>query len=418
MDDRSNYLKIDEAARLLGVSTRWVYRRIWSGELPASKVGGLYFIDRQDLQALMEHKRSGKTADLIETPASAVLLKCGYCFRLLTSDELVGEVCEFEACERLVCKYCLEQGVRHCAAHAPSRDQKFSEAQQLYQQGDIPVLVKSSSARLMELNFLNRIQARLARFTSLIHPLSGELLNIPDWDALLETKDERAEVMRMLDKVLLDSETEARQPLNASLCYRIPQQKKQKGPPLEITIQVISRLPLMLRDGFDTRPLSAEDLTPLLLRHAEEAQRQQVFRMVVWASMTGWDASARQVVQGEPGAALGTGRAAFMHRMALYYLFDLHKGELFYNLLDDRARPYAELFAPVLLAEEIGEAAAALEKRLLVYESLPLDEAVQILPYRRETLQQAFKRLAATGRYALMEAPGLGTTIVREKHAI
>ena len=50
----SEYLKISEAAQLLGVTKRWVYRRVLSGELPASKVGNLYFIHRSDLKSLME----------------------------------------------------------------------------------------------------------------------------------------------------------------------------------------------------------------------------------------------------------------------------------------------------------------------------------------------------------------------------
>jgi len=54
----SDFLKINKAARYLGVTRRWVYRRIWSGDLPASKVGSLYFIRQQDLDALIEQGKS------------------------------------------------------------------------------------------------------------------------------------------------------------------------------------------------------------------------------------------------------------------------------------------------------------------------------------------------------------------------
>lgn len=54
-------LKIADAARLLGVNRRTIYRRIWNGELPASKVGGLYFIRRTDLEDLLTPKQKQAT---------------------------------------------------------------------------------------------------------------------------------------------------------------------------------------------------------------------------------------------------------------------------------------------------------------------------------------------------------------------
>jgi hypothetical protein len=36
--------KIDNAPRLAGVACRWLYRRTWSGNLPASRVGGFLLV--------------------------------------------------------------------------------------------------------------------------------------------------------------------------------------------------------------------------------------------------------------------------------------------------------------------------------------------------------------------------------------
>lgn len=406
MTDPSQYLKIDEAARLLGVSRRWVYRRIWSGELPASKVGGLYFIPRQALQALLAGGRPLADEPEPTAPVSA-RLKCGACYRLLESDAEIGEVCQSEGCAELICSQCLAEGVQHCAQHSPSREQKWEAVQRRFQQGELPLLLKSSSARLRELNFLNRIQMRLETIRSLFHPQTGESITIPDWNLLLEQHDERAEVMRLRGKVVLDTGMLAQTPLNAAVTYRLPLMRNQKGAPLEIHVQVFSRLENMLRDGFDTQPLSAEQLQAHIIRLSEAAQRGVAFQIVVLAATTGWDAAARQVLLGDER------EKAFSHRQFLLYLFDLERSELLYNRRDDRLRLYAELFAPLLPAEELEDVIRMIEKEMLVYDSLTLQYAIEILPYPAATLQRAFERLAGAGKYALTDVPNLGLTLVR-----
>jgi excisionase family DNA binding protein len=406
-NDSTNYLKIDEAARLLRVTRRTIYRRIWSGDLPATKTGGLYLIRREDVQALLEKGQvtSGKETNHLETTASS--LKCGSCYRLIGSDTQIGDVCLAEGCEELICTACLSEGIQYCARHSPTRDQKWAKALSRFQRGEIPVLVKAGTARLRELNFLNRIQVRISRINSLIHPLSGEALTISNWEAYLQSGDERAEVMRLLGKVLLDSETVTRQPLNAFLRYLIPQQKGQKGLPVEILVEALSRLPEMIRDGFSTQPMGVEDLAPWLSRFSDQAQRSQTFKLVVLASTTGWDAASRLAIQ---GVSSGEG---FAHRTALFYLFDLEKGELLYNLNDDRSRRYAELFAPLLPSEELEEVTKAVENELVIHDSLTFQYATQILPYPQHLIRQAFERLAATGGFALTDLPDLGAAIVR-----
>lgn len=405
VDDAAQYLKIDDAARLLGVSRRWVYRRIWSGELAASKIGGLYFIQRSVLEDLLSQR---STAPAFQKEEALSQEKCGYCYRLLTSDEQIGEVCQAPGCEKIICSQCLAEGIHHCAAHTPSRDQKLEEMQQRQQRGEIQLLVKGSAARLLEINFINRLQARLEQISNLIHPLSSELLSIQDWSEHSQRGDQRSQVMRLLNKVMLDSGTLARTPLNAFLTYTLPPQKRQKGTGVQIHIQVISRLAEMARQGFDTLPLSAEDLQPWLVQYSDEAQQSGAFHFLVLASPSGWDASARQLVQGKAAGS------AFMHRLLLVYLYDLAQGELVYNTHDERTRAYAELFTPLQPEEQIEEAGRAIENELVQHKSLALDYAAQILPFSPTLLRQAFDRLAAGGQYTLLQLPEYGLVIARK----
>lgn len=406
----ADYLKIEEVAQILRVSTRTVYRRIWSGDLPASKVGGLYYVRRADLNALLE---PGQALPSLEPAAApSAMLKCGACFRLITSEAQVGATCKAPGCERLICSQCLSEGIDECDQHRPSRQQRVQQAEQRLQRGELPLLLTASSARLRELNFLNRLHDRLARLASLVHPVTQEVLNITDWDAILTQGDERAEVMRLAGKVFLDTVTLSQAPLNASLHFRIPPHKNQKGLPLEILIQSLSHIAVMQREGFDSQAFSKDELAAWLVRLSKEAQDNQVMMMVVLAATTGWQDEARRVIQGAAGGRPG-GEIAFMHRHLLLYLFDLENGDLIYNLQDDRARQYAELFAPLLPAEELREVSAAIETQLGNYDSLALNYAAETMPYSRELLKRAFERMAGFGEYKLVEIPEDGLTLVR-----
>jgi putative molybdopterin biosynthesis protein len=60
MLDQSNVISIltvDEAAQELKISPATVYRMIWSGQLPAYRIGRLVRIERSDLIELIQRLR-------------------------------------------------------------------------------------------------------------------------------------------------------------------------------------------------------------------------------------------------------------------------------------------------------------------------------------------------------------------------
>ena len=82
LENPQDFLKIDDAVRLLGVSRRTVYRWIWDGKLTASKVVGQYRIRRQDLEALLGERTSPDTDQAVEErPQRTDVPKCGHCSR-------------------------------------------------------------------------------------------------------------------------------------------------------------------------------------------------------------------------------------------------------------------------------------------------------------------------------------------------
>lgn len=404
----SEYMKIAEAARFLGVTQRWVYRRVLTGELPASKVGGLYFINRRDLQALIDGGRvSPSDEDIPEPSPTLPRLKCGFCYRLLRDESEIGGLCATPGCGDTICRQCWQLHIHTCARHSPSRAERLQSAREGLQSGEVQVLVEAPAARFSEINFLNRIHARLQGFSTLIHPLSGEAINISAWDEILETGDERAELMHLLGKVALDTNTIAQQPLNAWHHY-LAKPKSRKGSALELHVQVVSNMERMVRDGFDTRPLSLNDLYTWIEKLVELPAKSGNFRLVLLASPTGWEDSVLNLVS-------GNGMAAFSHRLALLYLFDLEKTGLSFNSADAIARRYAELFRPVLPNEETAEVITAVLELMGAHDSLTLEEAQRSLPFPPEKVSRAFNDMAADGTFILTEIKGLGTTLVKRQ---
>ena len=176
---------------------------------------------------------------------------------------------------------------------------------------------------------------------------------------------------------------------------------------MAVVAQVLSRSKTILQLGYDNQPLGPDELTPVLVKLGEQAQRDQVFTLIMLAATTGWNAEARTLVRGE---STGT---AFSHRWLLVYLNDLENRDLIYNRSDSRARGYADLFLSILPGEDVDEVINAIEKEMGMYDSMTLPQALQTLSYSQSSIEKAFAQMAANGRFALTEIQGIGQAIVR-----
>jgi hypothetical protein len=173
-------------------------------------------------------------------------------------------------------------------------------------------------------------------------------------------------------------------------------------------VRVLSRLPEMIRDGFDTRPIDEDTLSAELAKLAQETdpRGRQIPTIALFAAATGWTPEARRLIVGDaPGTAFSPGAL-------LVYLFDLPEGKLIYNPQDDRLRGYAELFTPLLPSEELKEVRQAIENEMITYDTLTLQHAAETLPFPRERIRQAFEQLAQTGDYTLLDLPDLGLALI------
>ncbi len=398
----SDYLKVSEIAKMLGVTKRWVYRRIWNGELPASKVGKLYFVRREDVDILLDKQRDA-SQDESEQPS---LEKCGNCLRLTSTANIV-DVCAHGECEKPLCSDCWGQGKRTCQPHEPTRAQKWAEAQKKQAQHDL--LLLAGDARLKEINFINRIQKGLSEVDTLIHPQTEEIVIVENWDTIKVQRDQRREVMQLLGRFTLSKETTSHIPLNLSLRYPIRPVPGQTGGSITIYVETFSHLPAMVNDGFDTQLFGKDELREQLLKFSETADNAQESFLVVLAATTGWDEDARRQITGTDT------ERPFIHRFARFYLYDMETNELTYNQQDRLSRGYAELFSPLLKEEQLEDVMGAIEERLhsWAYDHITLAEVKKLLPqYATRLLEEAFQRLATRDDYILDEGIADSTTLI------
>ena len=144
MTPTTNLLRIKEVADLLGVTTRTVYRRIWAGDLPATKLGGLYYVKRTDLDALLGELPVEAGSLSLHALPEPVLLKCGSCLRVLPSRDRVSASCSAVGCSEVICKDCASKGIQRCRQHVITTDDKWQEALAAQQAGQISLLVRGS----------------------------------------------------------------------------------------------------------------------------------------------------------------------------------------------------------------------------------------------------------------------------------
>lgn len=395
MVQESKLLRIKEVADLLGVNVRTVYRRIWEGKLPASKVGGLYYIRESDLQALLQ-----LDSDENEQKAG---LKCDSCLRILrNASEVYGE-CLSDNCKALICKECAANGLRYCREHSPE------------QESDEPALkkilgklnVSSNEARLRETAYLERVIARISQVDSLVDPETGDILSVTDWSKYLIDGDSRADVLQITGKAFLEAREVARLPLNAWAKFRLSDYHRASKHPIFIEIKVLSRLARMIKENRDTAPLEKTELSEALYRVQEEAKADPGFRFIVFAATTGWSKNVRDSV------SKGDHRSLSLPPNALLYLYDIEDGELIYDKKDPVARQYAGLFIPISVREEAQGAIDTLERLMASrgHSSLTLEDAVLSTPHPRPVIEEAFRLMAQSGLYRQLNMDDLGIVI-------
>jgi excisionase family DNA binding protein len=459
-----NFLGIREAADYLSVEYKTIYRLVRSGELPAGKIGGVYRIRKEDIdaywarQAGVEHARPvvehchacgepmasrdfvGGQCDVCgapickvcwqlddahlcsdhadmateeaepaaEAPPPASMLRCSYCSRVIADPAHIAGHCQEPACDEPLCRTCQDAGEHYCRAHAPTASQKLEMAREQLARGEISVLVPRGEAKRREINFINRFDRKILSIDAVRNPISGAICRVDRWDTHHETGDDTGRLMELLRTGYLERQISDTMPFNLRSLYRVADGKTRKGEPATLLIEarVVSHLESHLRDGFDARPMGVDELLPMLNEARRDAEATQTIHILGLASTSGWDQDARHYV-----AAPHSGES-FNHRLLLPCLIDLVDHALIVNPADPRLESFAALYSLKMFEEEVADTVKYLRDATWV-ESVTLSQAMKRLAVDERVVQEAFRRLAGTDEYNIDEINGLGTVISR-----
>ncbi len=399
-DNSKPFLSIREAAQYLGVEYKTLYRIVLSGKLPASRIGGIYRISREDLHRYLEEQKSTRVTDSFPS--------CGRCRRLIRNPEMVGGRCQHIACESLLCRACwADEQDRYCSEHRKSPELKLAEAQQRLASGEIAVLVTAPEAREKELNFIGRFDQRIRQLREVISPVDGRRLHVKSWEAIHEEHSDEEPKQVSYGGVLSSTNRPVVLPRNLRSTYSLFSDRKAKQGGFVIEAAVFSHIRAYREDGFDTRPISHAELIWLLEQIVSSAKNHGVLFILGLASPTGWSHEAREAITGE-----STGRG-FSSIYVSTCLIDLRNNSLVSNPSDNRLKPFLSVFCGDLDEEIVARVVNFVEEKLLSRESQTLSEVVEATGADAKLVKEAFIRLKQRGGYTLSQLDDLGLTILR-----
>jgi excisionase family DNA binding protein len=393
------FLSIREASQYLGVEYKTLYRIVLSGKLPASRVGGIYRIKREDLDRYLDEQK-------LTTRESFPV--CGRCRRMIRSPELTGGRCQHAACEALLCRTCwADEQDRYCLEHKKSPELKLAEAQQRLAKGETAVLVTAAEARAKELNFIGRFDQRIRQLREVISPVDGRRLHIKSWEDIHEehSEGETAAVSHTGNASTIVHPTVL--PRNSRSVYSLFSDRKAKQGGFVIEASVFSHIRAYREDGFDSKPASHAELVWLLEQTIFSAKNYGALFIVGLASPTGWAPEAREVISGE-----GTARG-FSSIYISPCLIDLRDNSLVFNSSDNRLKPFISVFSGDLNEEVIRHVMDFVDTKLLSRDSQTLKEVVEATGTDAVLVKEAFTRLKQRGGYTLSQLNDLGLTILR-----
>lgn len=384
------FLSIREVAEYLDVDYKTIYRLVQAGEMPAGKVGGVYRLRRQDVEAYFARQQQALAQEAAETQ-EAERVKCGRCLRLLLPDSAAG-FCSMADCDEPLCPTCWQDDPDHrCRRHVLSPEARLRQARAQLAQGEVPLLLTSEAAHRREFLYLSRVEAKLRELDRFPHPLNGSSVRVPDWGAI-ESREQGLEHFREAAAGFLDQARTSFLPTNPRYTYKL-----SRGLLLEIV--VYSDLGAHLKQGFVTQPTSLTELFEMLSQAIRRAEAENSLIVLGIAATTGWEQEAiTLVVGGEDG------QRPFHHRLVAPVLVDLAGDHLIWNRTDTRLDRLAPLLSSEMDMDVVQGLMDAVERLFRTGRTGVLQsEMVERGRAPVEAVAAAFDRLAASGDYEVKE---------------
>ena len=115
----SQYLTLEQAAEILGVEYKTVYRLVRAGDLPAGRIGRVYRIKAEDLDAYFEHSKQAVAAGAQRPIAPLQDLRCCITGKRIVSELDIGGYSADTG--EPICREAWKAGRRRAAGNEQSR---------------------------------------------------------------------------------------------------------------------------------------------------------------------------------------------------------------------------------------------------------------------------------------------------------
>lgn len=387
MDKSKNYLTIEQAAEVLGVEYKTVYRLVRSGEIPAGRIGRVYRILKGDLEGYFEGQKQ------ILSGGPREYTHCGVCGQQMVSELSVAGHCN--TCGRPICPACWSvKKQRTCPQHSTMSSGARSATSSEFQthadrvaelRKDGRSVVTGEESPVIEATFVREFFERMAGLTCITDPVTGLEME----PASARTRHEEG-------------------PGVSGRFSRFVFRTGGWGKPkvaVAIEGQYMIHAEALAKQGYDAEPVTRIELQEavnLLTKEQNKVPMKGVFRVVQLGSPTGFSEDAIEWVCS--GKANGSNLAIG--------LVDLASGEFYCSLGESRLVSFSPLLSPMTWLSELARAVAAIEEILSTQKSLTLANAISRLELSPCVTRAAFTQLG-TESYALDELDDLGLVISR-----
>ncbi len=384
-------------AQYLGMGYKAVWRLVLSGELPASKIGGVYRIKRQDAEAFLEQRKTTRKAqagrpDVSERVSGTSIypvgtgINCARCLKLIKTPEMVGGECEDASCDAVLCRSCwASEDDRYCLDHKPSPDARFAEAQRRFNAGELTCIVTADQAYMREWDFISRFDQHLTHHKSIRSPVDGSKIRVSSWEGFHQEFSES-------DK---EKDSAKTYPQNRWSVYHVGRQKGKGG--FVIAAYVYSHLSAFHEDGFDTEPVTRGELSWLLQNLLQQARDSHCLYIVGIGSPTGWDKEARESISGEADVR------GFSDLNLAPCLVDLQENQVVYNVHDARLKDFIHMYSGATDEEALAKAVQLIKEKLKERDPITLKEIARATSLDKDIIRKAFREMESDDAYTVVQ---------------
>ena len=258
-------------------------------------------------------------------------------------------------------------------------------------------LVTGEDAKLYELNYIARFDAKMHEFPVRIHnPIEDKNYKIDSWGD---------------GHVRMSAGGSGFGPLNPRSVYAVEARKYrvfgEKVRKVVVEAVSVSHLDEHKEYGFDTRRVGLSEFLTLLGGSIPDAELGQYLHVIGVASPTGWDERVVSEIQSKEFAH------NYVSRLVSVCLVDSVTGEVFYNPADERIAAFVEFFKPEFDRERVERVRQFVLDAFSVKDYVLFEDAVSESGEARDIVHRAFTGLVDAGGYRMRWIDDVGVVVER-----